>query len=53
MKHNLLIFFYVVNTLGDWDSMDRVITQTSDRVFQTHGRAFSFPLSPQKFGPVF
>ena len=49
MKHNILIFSYVVNTIPDWDSMDRVITQTRGRAFQTPGRAFSFPLNPQKF----
>ena len=33
-------------TVADWNSMDRVITQT-------RGRAFSFLLNPQKLGRVF
>lgn len=28
------------NTVGDWDNMDRVITQTRNRAFQTLGWAF-------------
>ena len=47
-------------TVADWDSMNRVITQTHGRAFETHGRAFqtlglasSFLLNPQKLGRVF
>ena len=44
-----------LSIVADWDSMDRVITQTRIRAFETLGqsfqfldRAFSFPLNPQK-----
>ena len=30
--------------MADWDSMDRVKTQTRDRAFQTLGQAFDFLL---------
>ena len=47
-------------TVADWDSMNRVITQTRGRAFETLGRAFqtlglasSFLLNPQKLGRVF
>ena len=44
-----------LSIVADWDSMNRVITQTRSRAFETLGqsfqfldRAFSFPLNPQK-----
>ena len=40
-------------TLGDWDGVGRVITQTCGRAFQTLGRAFSFLLNTQKLGWAF
>ena len=39
-------------TMADWDSMDRVKTQTRDRAFQTLGRAFDFLLRFQKLDRV-
>ena len=44
---------YATCTIGDWDSMGRLITQIRGRAFETLGRAFSFLLNPQKLGPVF
>ena len=41
------------DTVDDWDSMGRVITQTRGLAFQSFGRTFSFLLSPQKLGRVF
>ena len=40
-------------TAADWDSMDRIITQTHGQAFQTLGRAFDLLLSPQKADQVF
>ena len=39
--------------MADWDSMDRVITETHGRAFQTLDQAFSFLLNYQKLGWVF
>ena len=38
--------------MADWDSMDRVKTQTRDRAFQTLGQAFDFLLRFQKLDRV-
>ena len=49
-----------LSTVADWDSMDRVITQTHgrasetlDQSFQFLDRAVSFPLNPQKLIRVY
>ena len=42
-----------ISTVADWDRMDRVITKTRGRAFQTLGQAFSFLLNSQMLGRLF